>query len=127
MMEKPRFVFIAFQTDRKNRANKNASHFDFCNLDTIKLFLNSKYYPSDNLNRKKSVLFDMYSRFQSSYYIGSDDEPYLDRFTYQEETPLVVTDCPKQTETLLTGSLDVRIDSNNNRYTKRYNRLLFDY
>lgn len=110
MLEKPRFVIIAFQNDRKDQSTKNASHFDFCDLDNIKLYLNSKYYPYDNLNGNKSVIYEMYSRFQSSYYIGSEDQPCLDKFTFQEKTPLIVIDCSKQVETLKTGSLDVRIE-----------------
>lgn len=110
MLEKPRYVIIGFQTDRKDKAIKNSSHFDFCNLENIKLYLNSNYYPYDNLNGNTSILYDMYSRFQSAYYIGSDDQPCVDRETFQEKTPLIVIDCSKQVETLKTGALDVRIE-----------------
>ncbi|CAH1986993.1 unnamed protein product [Acanthoscelides obtectus] len=48
-LEKPRFVIVAFQTDRKGQLTKNLSHFDHCNLSNIKLFLNSEIYPYDNI------------------------------------------------------------------------------
>ncbi|KAG8255970.1 hypothetical protein J6590_108351 [Homalodisca vitripennis] len=68
VMEKPRYVILGFQTNRKDNAAKNASHFDFCSLENVKLYLNSKYYPYDNLNGNKSLMYDLYTRFQSSYY-----------------------------------------------------------
>src|ERR1700712_2491207 len=49
-IEKPRYVIIGFQTSRKNEAGKYACKFDHCNLTNLKLFLNSKVYPYDDLN-----------------------------------------------------------------------------
>ena len=49
-LEKPRFIILAFQTNRKNLKTANASRFDHCNLSNVKLFLNSQYYPYGNLN-----------------------------------------------------------------------------
>ena len=49
-LEKPRYVVLMFQTARKNEIAKNASEFDHCKLTNVKLFLNDKYYPCDNLN-----------------------------------------------------------------------------
>ena len=110
IMEKPRYVIIAFQTDRKDNAAKNASHFDLSNLENVKLYLNSKYYPYDNMNGNKSLIYDFYSKFQSSYYTGSDDQPCLNKETFFAKAPLIVIDCSKQIETIKTGSLDIRID-----------------
>lgn len=52
----------------------------------------------------------MYSRFQSSYYYESNNEPVLDRITYISYTPLFVIDCSKQNDILKTGSVDVRLE-----------------
>lgn len=49
-LEKPRFVILAFQTERTNNIQKHCDEFDHCNLTNAKLFLNEKYYPYDNLN-----------------------------------------------------------------------------
>ncbi|CAB0044653.1 unnamed protein product [Trichogramma brassicae] len=49
-LEKPRFVILAFQTNRKAIRENDASLFDHCNLTNVKLFLNSQYYPYNNLN-----------------------------------------------------------------------------
>jgi len=48
--------------------------FDDCNLtNAIKLYLNSEFYPYDDLNvdiskNKYTILFDMYARFRKAYY-----------------------------------------------------------
>ena len=41
-LEKPRFVILGFQTNRKNQNSANASLIDHCNLREVKLFLNSQ-------------------------------------------------------------------------------------
>lgn len=110
MMEKPRYVILGFQTDRKDKSNKNASHFDLCKLENVKLYLNAKYYPYDNFNGSKSLMYQFYASFQSSYYNGADNQPCLDKETFIAKVPLFVIDCSKQTETIKTGSLDIRID-----------------
>lgn len=110
MMEKPRYVIVAFQTDRKNNGGKNASNFDLCSLQNIKLYLNSKYYPYDNLNGNKSLLYEMFSRFQSSYYVDGSDQPVISKKTFLEKTPMVVIDCSKQQDTLKSGTLDIRLE-----------------
>ena len=108
--EKPRYIIVGFQTDRKNNIAKNASHFDLCDLHNIKLYLNSQYYPYDNLNGSKETLYEMYKGFQSSYYDGSEDEPVLDRSDYLLYAPIIVIDCSHQSDLLKTGSVDVRLE-----------------
>jgi len=44
-LEKPRFVIIGLQTNRKSVKTSNASLFDHCDFSNVKLFLNSQYYP----------------------------------------------------------------------------------
>ena len=48
--------------------------FDDCNLSNVKVYLNSEFYPYDDLNlycdkKKYIVLFDMYARFRKAYYV----------------------------------------------------------
>ncbi|KAL7298966.1 hypothetical protein TKK_0008066 [Trichogramma kaykai] len=64
-LEKPRFVILGFQTNRKAIRENDASLFDHCNLTNVKLFLNSQYYPYNNLNinvaqSQYAALYDMY-------------------------------------------------------------------
>lgn len=108
--DKARYVVVAFQTSRRDNAGKNASHFDLCNLEKVKLYLNSKYYPYDDFNGNKTVMYDYFTKFQSSYYPDSDDQPCIDLKTFFAKTPMFVIDCSKQLDTIKTGSVDVRIE-----------------
>jgi len=49
-LEKPRFVIFALQTGRKNIMSQDSNIFDHCLLNNVKLYLNSEFYPYDNLN-----------------------------------------------------------------------------
>ncbi len=80
-LEKPRFIIVGLQTQRKSVKDADASLFDNCDITNVKLFLNSQYYPYSNLNlnivqNQYAVLYDMYANFQSAYY-GKDPEPLL--------------------------------------------------
>lgn len=113
-LEKPRYVIVAFQTDRKSQLNKDASKFDHCNLTNIKLYLNSDCYPYDNLNlnfttNKYALLYGMYEKFQNSYY-GKLNEPLYGVKKFKEQAPVVVIDASKQMETLKSGPVDVRLE-----------------
>ena len=49
-LEKPRFVILAFQTNRRSVNAANASRFDHCKITNVKLLLNSQCYPYGNMN-----------------------------------------------------------------------------
>lgn len=113
-LEKPRFVILGFQTNRKNQKATNASLFDHCNISNVKLFLNSQYYPYGDLNlninqNQYAILYDMYVNFQNAYY-GKDAEPLLDKQHYISHIPLFVIDCSKQNESLKNAPVDVRLE-----------------
>lgn len=108
--EKPRYVIVGFQTDRKNNIHSNPSHFDNVTLRNIKLYLNSQYYPYDNINGDFYILYEYYKRFQSSYYFGSNNEPMITCSDFMIYAPLCVIDCSKQNDLLKTGSVDVRLE-----------------
>lgn len=113
-LERPRYVLIGFQTDRKNQKVKNITHFDHCNISNIKLFLNSECYPYDNLNlnfakNQYSILYEMYSKFQQSYY----RQPSLPLFSYSDFktiAPLIVIDCSRQNESIKTAPIDISLE-----------------
>ncbi|XP_025264493.1 uncharacterized protein LOC112637945 [Camponotus floridanus] len=81
-LEKPRYVIFALQTGRKNVLSQDASRFDACNLTNVKLYLNSDFYPYDDMNldfdkNKIAVLYDAYARFRRTYYGFASDETLL--------------------------------------------------
>lgn len=52
----------------------------------------------------------MYARFQHSYY-DKETRPLLSPKEFLTFAPLSVIDCSRQNETLSTGSVDVRLES----------------
>ncbi|XP_015604781.1 uncharacterized protein LOC107272285 [Cephus cinctus] len=113
-LEKPRYVILGVQTSRKNKKNKNASHFDHCKVRDVKIFLNSQYYPYGNLNldihhNLFAALYEMYANFQATYY-GKDPEPLLKKNEFLDYAPLIVIDCSKQNESLTLGPVDIRLE-----------------
>lgn len=113
-LEKPRFVILGFQTDRKNNAEKNASLFDHCNLRNVKLHLNSEVFPYENLNinyekNQYSMIYDLYTKFQESYY-NTVNKPILSYGDFKTKAPLCVLDCSRQQEALKTATVDVKLE-----------------
>lgn len=108
-MEKPRYVILAFQTGRKNKLGYDPSVFDLCQLSEVKLYLNSQYYPYDNLRGDLSLMYNMYLRFQSSYWNGKTSQPLMSKSTF-DKCPIIVIDCSKQNEILKSGPVDVRLE-----------------
>ena len=113
-LEKPRFVILGFQTNRKGQKNKNSSQFDHCDISNVKLFLNSQNYPYGNLNlniaqNEYSLLYNMYVNFQNAYY-ARDPEPMLNKSNFITRMPLIVIDCSKQNEALKSAPVDVRLE-----------------
>lgn len=113
-LEKPRHVILGFQTARRNKAEKNASEFDHCNIRDVKLFLNSQCYPYGNMNldianNQYAILYDMYTNFQASYY-DKEPEPLLSKNKFLTQAPLIVIDCSKQNESLKSGPVDIRLE-----------------
>ena len=113
-LEKPRYIIFAFQTDRKNTITRNAGLFDHCNLTNVKLYLNSQFFPYDNINvsftkDRYSILYDMYARFQSSYY-NKNNNPLLTPAKFLTHAPIVVIDCSKQNEAVKSSAVDIRVE-----------------
>lgn len=113
-LEKPRYVILGLQTNRRNKKNADCSVFDHCNVTNVTLFLNSQYYPYESLNlkfeeNKYSILYEMFTRFRQSYYNVPVD-PLLDLFYFKDKAPLFVIDCSRQNENLKTGPVDVRLE-----------------
>ncbi|XP_020298084.1 uncharacterized protein LOC109862440 [Pseudomyrmex gracilis] len=49
-LEKPRYVIFALQTARRNDMSADVTRFDHCQLTNVKLYLNSEFYPYDDLH-----------------------------------------------------------------------------
>lgn len=118
-IEKPRYVIIGFQTNRKNIGTTDSSYFDHCHVRDVRVFLNSVYFPYESLNvnfdeENFSLLYDQYAKFQQSYY-GRRCEPLLSVNEFKNKAPLFVVDCSRQSETLKTSAIDVRVEIESNK------------
>lgn len=118
--QSPLYVILAFQANRAGKLEKDTSHFEHCDVNNIRVYLNSIKYPYDNLNinfdgEKYSTLYDMYADFQRSYY-GVEPEPLLGPEIYKKESPVMVIDCSKQPENIAYQSqaINVRIEFETN-------------
>ncbi|KAG7301719.1 hypothetical protein JYU34_014707 [Plutella xylostella] len=113
-IEKPRYVILGLQTDKKNNRTKDCSKFDHCNVTNVTLFLNSHYYPYESMHLKfnedkYSILYDMYTKFRQSYY-NIPADPLLNLINFKDSAPLFIIDCSRQNDNLKTGPVDVRIE-----------------
>ena len=114
-LEKPRYVIFALQTDKKNRIIRVVRNFDDYNLSNVKLYLNSEFYPYDDLNldfpkNRFAILYDMYARFRKSYYGCEDDETLLTVAEFLRRGPFTVIDCSRQNESVKNATVDVRLE-----------------
>ncbi|XP_018393221.1 PREDICTED: uncharacterized protein LOC108772226 [Cyphomyrmex costatus] len=116
-LEKPRYVIFALQTDRKNNMTKYSNYFDNCKLTNVKLYLNSDFFPYDDLNldwdkRKNAILYDMFVRFRTSYYqiLRERGETLLRADFFRDRFPIAIIDCSLQNESVKSGTVDVRLD-----------------
>ncbi|XP_071581652.1 uncharacterized protein [Temnothorax nylanderi] len=114
-LEKPRYVIFALQTGRRNEFTEDSSRFDHCALANVKLYLNSEFYPYDNVNAdfesdKFAVLYEMYAKFRGAYYGDSRDDALFSPREFARVAPLVVIDCSRQNEAVKSATVDVRIE-----------------
>lgn len=111
-LEKPRYIIVGFQKNRKNNHAVDASRFDHINLTNIKLHLHDVYpYEQWNLDITKkqyALAYQNYAKFQKSYY-NRPSEPLM---TYKDfhESFIYVIDCSKQNESLKSSTVDIRLE-----------------
>ncbi|XP_011173815.1 uncharacterized protein LOC105205980 [Solenopsis invicta] len=113
-LKKPRYIIFTLQTGRQNIFAEDASKFDHCKLTNVKLYLNSEFYPYNDMNldydnHKYAILYDMYTKFRKVYY-GCNREPLLSFVEFLHNGPLVVIDCSRQNESVKSATVDVRIE-----------------
>lgn len=107
-LEKPRYVILAFQTNRKNKINANAGTFDGCSLKELRLYLNSQYFPYDNFKGHIALFYEHYIKLHSSF-MGRSGDPILLLPKYRTN-PIYVIDCSRQNDGLKVGPVDVRLE-----------------
>jgi len=109
-LEKPH---CHFRYANRSKKRQDISCFDDCKLTNAKLYLNSEYYPYDDLNldfdkNRCVILYDLYARFCKGYYGYECLEPSLTFTTFLRNGPFVIIDCSRQNESVNSGNVDVR-------------------
>lgn len=109
-LETPRQAIVAFQKGKKNNMKKDMSTFDDCKIVNIRLHLNSQYHPYENIHGDMSIFYEMFARFQNSYFAANNRSPAFDLETFKAKTLLYVIDCSRQNDTIKSGPVDVRLE-----------------
>lgn len=109
---RPRWVLVAFQSNKQNNRLENASTLSECAISDVTAFINHVRYPYEkrhnNFNKKRCTLaFDDYLNFQIKYF--DKTEPLLDYEHFLKE-PIFVIDMSKQNEKVENPILNVKLE-----------------
>jgi hypothetical protein len=131
--EKPRYIILAFQTDKDNDQSKNPAIFNHCNIKNAYVQINSERYPEMDLqldfeNNRYATAYKMLCDY-FNHVINKECSPILlihYRFLY----PLLIFDVSKQSEKLKNSVTDIKIratfEENIPENTKAYALVLSD-
>lgn len=111
-VESPRYVIVAFQTNRKEQKMKDVTYFDNIDISNIRLTLNSEYYPYEDMkldfsSKKYHEAYHMYSQFAKLF--ASNNKPILDYADFNSRA-LFVIDCSKRNDSIKSSTLDVKLE-----------------
>lgn len=108
----PKYVILAFQTNRKLLASADMSKFDFCDFHNLRVFINNHYYPYDSLQGRRELMYKFFIDFAGSYHnlpLNLENGNEISYDTYKKDTPIIVIDCSHQSEHLKL-SADIRLE-----------------
>ena len=115
--EKPRWILLVFQTDKKGDQTKNASLFDHCNLTNLSVHLNADKYPRLDANadfdKMKFAQFYMNMMNFTRDFYGVDsliNNASMRPSAFKELTPVFVSNLTKQSERLDHAIIDITIN-----------------
>ncbi|DAC81328.1 hexon [Mayetiola barley midge adintovirus] len=116
---KPRFVVVAFQTNRNLVPLSDASLFDSCNISNVKLYMNNERYPYDDwnldfANKNYHELYYALTKIQRSYY-NDNVNPLNVSYESFALRPLFAFDCSRTDESIKSTMVDIRIEIEANK------------
>nr|CAH7717036.1 unnamed protein product [Callosobruchus chinensis] len=113
-VQRPRYVIVFFQTDKRDNVGADPTLFDHVNINNIRLSLNGEYWPNERSqldfsgNHFAEAFFN-YTEFCPSYTNSMQKNVLLDYASFKNRS-LFVIDCSKQEETMKSSTMDVRLD-----------------
>lgn len=110
--ESPRYIIIAFQTNRYGNLSANPTEFDHINITNIRLTLNSDYWPNERMaldfsKNEYSEIYKTYTDFYPSY--ADQKHPLVDYVAFKTR-PLFVIDCSRREESMKSSTVDIKLD-----------------
>lgn len=117
-LERPRFIIFGFKTKRESESKKDFFLFDNCELKNFKVYLNSEFFPYQDLklnftDNDTALLYEMYCKFQEAYY-NKPNEPLYSYNDFISKTPIVVVDTSYQTEAIKQTVVDLKLEIETN-------------
>lgn len=114
--EKPRYILVAFQTNRDGDQERNSSIFDHCDLKNMYIMMNQERYPAVDYNlsfpnQQFSRAYLDAATFSEKFY-GMDQLVTQSNITpsdFKDLFPIMVFDVSKQSERLKSSVVDVQI------------------
>ena len=114
--EQPRFIFLAFQTDKGEDQEKNYAVYDHCKLSSAHVLLNNDRYPlndfeTDFTKNHYDHWYHEFANFIQKFY-GINEmvaSTSVDPLLYKDLFPIYFFDVSKQSERLKSGVTDVTL------------------
>lgn len=112
-LERPLYVILGLQTDRKEQVNKDSSKFDHCNLRDAKLFLNSYQFPYESMDLdfssdQFSSAYRLFTNFRSGFF--NDGHSYITTSQFKSDCPLIIFDTSRMPVDVKSTTIDVRLE-----------------
>ena len=114
--EVPRFIMVAFQTDKSNNQKQNPSIFNTVNVNNIYVMLNSMRYPTADYNisfpaQKFSRVYGDTADFRSKFFNMDElvSNPNINPSDYKTLYPLFLFGVSKQGEKLKYSTTDIQV------------------
>lgn len=115
-VESPRYIIIAFQTNRRGLDVKDPTYFDHINTSDIRILLNGECYPQERMrldfdkNHYSEAHYN-YTQFYSSFKNDMTQlkQPLLEYTEYKNRS-VFVTDCSRRNDSLKSSTVDIKID-----------------
>lgn len=117
-LSRPRYIILAFSTNRLNRITGIAAEFDAINLTEARVYLNNEVYPAESQacdfsSMKAAIAYNDFKALRNTYYEGSGkNETLQPSYGYKRwmKNPVFVFDLSRQDENVNVASVDVRIE-----------------
>ena len=114
--EKPRYIIVGLQSGKENVQTENAALFNHCQVENMKVRLNSTEYPSTDINANFERnnyagfyvnMLNFIKRYNGVEQIVSSTS--VDAKEFKDLFPLFFFDVSKQSERLNQGVVDVSV------------------